>query len=68
MNCKFCIYLFSELTENQTVSLKKRIFLLTKEKQDNKDEEFFRMCLLQYQMQNKDNLKIMSLDYRNLYK
>jgi len=46
MNCKFCIYLFGELSESQTVGLKKRIFLLTKEKQDNKDEEFFRMCLL----------------------
>ena len=42
---------------------KKGVFKVT-----NKDEEYFRMCLLAYQIQYKHNLKLLSLDYRALYK
>ena len=35
---------------------------------ENKEEEYFRMCLLSYQLIYKDNMKILTLDYRSLYK
>ena len=35
---------------------------------ENKEEEYFRMCLLSYQYVYKNNMKILTLDYRSLYK
>lgn len=35
---------------------------------ENKEEEFFRMSLLTYQLKYQSNQKIMTLDYRALYK
>ena len=31
------------------------------------EEEFFKMCLITFQMQHQRNLEIMKLDYRTLY-
>ena len=35
---------------------------------ENKEEEFFKMTLLSYQIKHRENMKIMKLDYKNLYK
>ena len=35
---------------------------------ENKEEEYFRMCLLSYQFIYKNNMKVLTLDYRFLYK
>ena len=46
----------------------KQLKLRMKDLAANKEEEFFRMCLLSFQINNKENMKVMKLDYRSLYK
>ena len=48
--------------------LKKKMTKFIKSKFDDKEEEYFRMCLLSYQMKYSNNQKIMTLDYKSLYR
>jgi hypothetical protein len=47
--------------------LKRQVMRLKGGVSENKEEEFFRMCLLSFQIKHKDNLKILKLDYKSLY-
>lgn len=65
--CPFCVSQFQGLNESQCINAKKKM-LRKAAAIENKEEEFFRMSLLTYQLKYQSNQKIMTLDYRALYK
>lgn len=48
--------------------MKKKLIRQSNEQARDSEEEYFRMCLLSYQLSNKNNQKILLLDPRSLYK
>ena len=50
------------MTEKKNLLKKKKAFV------QDKDEEYFRMSLLAYQLNNKNIQKVLTLDYKKLYK
>lgn len=66
-NCKFCSDLFQG-NERDKFQAKKRMLLELKTIRTlNKEEEYFKMCLLSFQLQNLSNKKVMGLDAKELF-
>ena len=67
--CKFCKRQFDDINESQRENFKKNLIKKNyKEKPvENKEEEFFKMCLLSFQLKHKSK-KVMALDAKKLFK
>mmetsp|Transcript_3882 Transcript_3882/g.6600 ORF Transcript_3882/g.6600 Transcript_3882/m.6600 type:complete len:134 (-) Transcript_3882:37-438(-) len=66
--CEFCNQLFKQMDERQQQQLRKQLLQRGANYIENKEEEFFKMSLLSYQINNKQNMKILKLDAKSLYK
>lgn len=66
-DCDFCASQFDLLDQSQCLIMKKKMLRQSSGASRDKEEEFFRMCLLSYQLANKRNQKILALDSRSLY-
>ena len=65
--CSFCATQFDLLNESECIIMKKKMVRQSNEAVRDSEEEFFRMCLLSYQLAHKGNQKILLLDSRSLY-
>jgi len=52
----------------QVLLMKKKFLRQGLTKFENKEEEYFRMVLLSFQLTHKENSKVLTLDYRSLFK
>jgi hypothetical protein len=66
--CNFCNTQFADCTDEEIVRLKYKMTSFKNEIKSRKEEEFFRMVLLSYQMVNRKNKKMTALDPVALYK
>ena len=66
--CIFCKKLFVDQGEMQIKLTKKKIVRFLKAPEVDKEEEFFRMMLLTFQMKYRTNQKVLKLDHRTMYK
>ena len=66
--CDFCTAQFSGMSEEEIAKIKKRLIKKGAFAADNKEEEYFRMCLLSYQIKYKGIQKILTLDHNALYR
>ena len=66
-NCMYCNGHFEGLSADQITKKKYKIRKFLDGKQTKKDEEFFRMCVLSYQMMNQKNKRMTALDPEILY-
>ena len=67
-DCPFCNVQFIGLEFDEEQQIKKNLIKKGAFKAENKEEEYFRMCLLSFQLNYKHNQKIMTLDHKALYK
>ena len=70
--CKFCKKQFDDVDESQKDQFKKNLLKKNKNNDkpvaaENKEEEFFKMTLLSFQLTHKSNRKIMALDAKKLF-
>lgn len=65
--CDFCASQFDLLDQSQCLIMKKKMLRQSSGAVKDKEEEFFRMCLLSFQLTNKHNQKILALDAQSLY-
>ena len=66
-NCMYCNGHFEALTPAEVLKKKYKIRKFLDGKQTKKDEEFFRMCILSYQMMNQKNKRMTALDPEILF-
>ena len=66
--CDFCLNVFKDLDESQIYTCKRKLLKKGAFTVENKEEEYFRMCLLTYQLNYKSNQKVLTLNYKALYK
>lgn len=61
-DCDFCGSQFDLLDQSQCLIMKKKMLRQSSGAVRDKEEEFFRMCLLSFQLTNAHNQKILALD------
>ena len=67
-DCNFCNTQFADCTDEEIVRLKYKMTQFKNDIKSRKEEEFFRMVLLSYQMVNRKNKRMTALDPVALYK
>jgi len=67
-DCNFCNTQFADCTDEEIVRLKYKMTIFKNDIKSRKEEEFFRMVLLSYQMVNRKNKRMTALDPVALYK
>jgi len=67
-DCNFCNTQFADCTDEEIVRLKYKMTIFKNDIKSRKEEEFFRMVLLSYQMINRKNKRMTALDPVALYK
>jgi len=67
-DCNFCNTQFADCTDEEIVRLKYKMTIFKNDIKSKKEEEFFRMVLLSYQMVNRKNKRMTALDPVALYK
>ena len=65
--CEFCASQFDLLDQSQCLIMKKKMLRQSTGADRDKEEVFFRMCLLSFQLTNKSNQKVLALDSKSLY-
>ena len=65
--CGYCKGHFDQLSESEVQKKKYKIRKFLDGKQTKKEEEYFRMCILSYQMMNQNNKRMTALDPEILY-